>query len=164
MSFYNDLQDIIVTRLNTWFTAKSLSFKAVAMPETEKQLQDIIDEYRDRPTVIVKYNESTYSGTNSINHVVQDETVHIALLIYTDKPSGTNGVYNIKQVCDSCLVGFKPSNCTKRLVLTKFQPVEWENLGPINTNFLSTERPVWQLDDEELILGEHFKELTINEN
>ena len=73
------------------------------------------------------------------------------------------GVYAMQSEVNKCLLGYNPSMCSKRLVLQKFQKVEWSNFGVYNTIYMNTERPVLQLDDEEIILGDHFKKLTVLE-
>ena len=163
MSFYIDLQDELVDRLNAWFLAKTLVFKAVSMPETDAEGQDILDTYRDTPIACVTYNDSVYKDSDNVNHVVQGEVVSVAILLINYLVSSDTGIYEMQSQINQCLLGFNPSNCSKRLMLQKFQKVDWSNFGIYNTIFFNTERPVVQYDDEEIILGPHFKTLTVIE-
>ena len=163
MSFYEDLQNELKNRLNAWFVANSLVFKAITMPDSESGMQELFAKYRDTPLVIVRYNESVFHETDSVNHVNQDEIVQMTFIIFSNKALGATGTLEAFENLNLCLLGYNPINCSKRLTFSKFVPVDWEGMGIFNTAYMNTERPVIQLDDEEIIFGQQFKSLTINE-
>ncbi len=163
MNFYEELQLELATRLNAWFDSHSLIFKAVTMPDTEKDFQALNEKYRETPLVIVKHNESTFRDSDSNNHVTQDEVLQMSFVFLNSKAKGEEGVYNQFENLKLSMLGYNPEKCSRRLTFSKYVPVEWEGLGICNTAYMITERPVIQLDDEELILGEQFKRLTVTE-
>ena len=163
MNFYEELELELATRLNAWFLAQSLIFKAVPMPDSQTDFQALNAMYRETPLVVVKYNESTFRDTDSINPVAQDEILQMSFVFMNDRAKGDKGVNNQFEKLKLSLLGYNPTKCSTRLMFIKYVPVEWEGLGICNTAYMKTERPVIQLDDEELILGAQFKSLTVTE-
>ncbi len=164
MNFYNDLQDELAAVLNTYFTANSLNFIAVSMSETNKEVQDILDGYREKPVVVVKFNGSNFKDPASINHVSQDEIVTVEFLLVNYLLSGETGSYTQQTELIKCLLGYNPTMCKKRLSLHKIGMVELQNLSNYYAVYMNTERTVVQAKDGVHILGEQFKELSIIDN
>lgn len=154
---YGTLETELVTRLTAYFLANHLEdlFEAVAIPQNEAEMQRPFQKSK----VTVQYFTSAYQPTKMLGGAVQSETITIKLLFETRNLRGDNGLYNLMEYAKRCLLGYKPANCTKALVLDKYDQVFYEN------NTLSTYLDL-QTETENVMIPEPtdeplFKDLTI---
>lgn len=161
MFTYNGLETELATRLTDFITANDVQQSiARAIPQNDKEMQEVIDLTAINDVILIKYCESKYGTSETINHVAQPETMTVAFIIIGNRPSSVN---TLKQVIDLNCLGYMPQYCFTRLVAKDYAPVDWQNLGVLNTYYMTCERMIYQQNDEEQILGNQFKKLFVNQ-
>lgn len=88
---------------------KQAGLDVTALPEVEAEYSKPVE----RGKVTVAFKKSEYKEPKSTGHMVQDEVVHIELIIQAPKLRGGIGVYAIKKSVDKYVLGYKPSNFSK---------------------------------------------------
>lgn len=157
---YRGLETELANKMQTWLAANEIpNIQVFAIPENNKEEKELNAATPENDLIVVKYNESMYGETNSINQVVQDETMEIAFMIIARVPSKAKSV---KQLIDLCLLGYMPEFCNTRLVAKEYKLIDWGNNQIFDTYFMKVQRPIFQADDGEVIEGT-FKQLFIKQ-
>lgn len=143
---YGALETELVTRLNAYFTAQSVQDKFEAVPVPQSQAE------QDRPfiksRVTVQYFTSGYKPSQSINQVSQIETITIRLTFEARNLREENGFYSLVELVKRSLLGYKPTNCSTKLVIDKYDQVFYENNTVSPYLDFKTETLNVQADDE----------------
>lgn len=122
---YGTLETELVTRLNTYFEANSIEdlFIAQEIPQNEAEQNRPFSKSK----VTVQYFTSAYQPTKILGGAAQAETITIRLTFEARNLRQDNGFYNLVEHTKRCLLGYKPGNCTKGLVIDKYDMVFYEN-------------------------------------
>ena len=122
---YGTLETELVTRLNAYFVANSIDDKFIAQEIPQN------DAEQNRPfikgKVTVQYFTSAYQPTKMLGGASQAETITIRLTFEARNLREANGFYNLVEHTKRSLLGYKPENCTKGLVIDKYDMVFYEN-------------------------------------
>jgi len=122
---YGTLETELTARLNAYFAANSIDDKFIAqeIPQNEaEQSRPFI-----KSKVTVQYFTSAYQPTKMLGGVAQAETITIRLTFEARTLREANGFYNLVEHTKRSLLGYKPANCTKGLVIDKYDMVFYEN-------------------------------------
>jgi len=123
---YVTLETELVTRLTAYFTAHAMeeTFEAVPIPQNQAEQGRPFDKGR----VTVQYFTSSYQPSQSLGAAVtQAETITIRLSFESRNLRETDGFYTLIEAVKRSLLGYKPANCTKKLTISKYDLVFYEN-------------------------------------
>lgn len=155
---YGSLETELVTRLNAYFAAQSVEdkFEAVEIPQNQaEQTRPFI-----KSKVTVQYFASTYKASQSLNQVSQHETITMRLFFEAKDLRSDMGFYTLVELVKRSLLGYKPANCSTKMVIDKYDLVFYENNTVAPYLDFKTETLNVQADDE-APGGDPFKDLSI---
>lgn len=119
---YDQLEIELKNRLNAKFLEKNLQNLIVAevMPENAAEYKPAFPKSR----ITVQYSGSTFSKPSSTNQVAQTETLIFRFSMEATNLRGDNGIYKIMTYLKRFLLGYKPSGCSNRLYVSKYDLIE----------------------------------------
>lgn len=124
-------------------------------PENEAEMK----RYLDKGMAWVKYADSSFSPSQSINQVAQREKVKMQLFFQTSNLRGRNGYYKLSRWAKLILLGYQPVNCSTRLAITDQKEISFQNGEWIYMLEFTTETSIVQETYEEPIIGGPFQGL-----
>lgn len=155
---YGTLETELVTKLNAYFVAQLVDdkFEAVEIPQNDAESQRPFVKSR----VTVQYYNSTYSPSQGMSAVSQHEKIIVRLTFEARNLRGEQGFFTLVELVKRSLLGYKPNNCTTRLVIDKYDFIFYENNTASPYMDFRTETLNVQLPDPEAE-DPAFKDLTI---
>lgn len=153
------IQQSIVSRLQTDFTAAGTPFSALDLPETSKGY----DLALQAPIVYVVYSGSQASASTTTNTIVQPRKLTFNCEIHSRKLYNADGLFAVRDILEQSLIGFKPLNC-QRLYLVKDDITQTEDTSLwIHVFQFECETVLVQKDESDPIIVPSFQELVFNE-
>src|SRR5579871_5165669 len=108
------IQNSIVDQLQGQFTASSLTFKALNLPDNEADYRRAVGN----GIVFIAYSGSTTEGVNNTDPVTQYRKLQFHAECFSRTLYGDTGLFAMRDVVEKTLIGFKPLNA-ERLYLVK---------------------------------------------
>jgi len=152
---YGLLEDEIVSRLNDRFVKESVTdnFLSVVRPENEADIKKVYE----KGVAFVAYADSLFTNSQSIDQVVQRETVKIRVFMVTDNLRGDNGHYKLNRWVKLSLVGYQPNHCSNRLYISDYKEISYDNGRWSCMLEFTTETSLGQESYDEPIIGGAFQ-------
>lgn len=158
---YGNLEVELATRLNAFFAKEGNLGLYIAVPifNNQKEFNDYQGE--ERNFVVVQWLATSPEKNTSIGQVLQREEVTIRFIFRNFEYRGPAGFYTLLKDVKRCLVGYQPENCSLKLSISKYDLVEYANLGIVNTMEMITETTTVQEDasDPPLVSNAVFKQI-----
>jgi len=122
---YGTLETELATRLNAYFAAQNVEdkFEAIEIPQNEAEQNRPFQKSR----VTVQYFTSAYQPTKMLGGAAQAETITMRLTFEARNLREDNGFYALIEHVKHSLLGYQPANCSKALVIDKYDLVFYEN-------------------------------------
>lgn len=151
---YKALETELAARINAKLLAegKQNRFNALAYPDNEGEFANMVKRSGQISQVAVQYIKSKYSDSLNTNEVLQDEQIVIGAMIFAATMHGNGGITDCKNHVQKYLFGYTPQNCSLRIRMLEFEPVEIENMGMfyrLSMQTTTTQAQVIDLDETE---------------
>ncbi len=130
-------------------------FESRPRPEKEAEMK----RFMNKGIAWVKYADSLYTESQSIDQIAQRETVKVQVFLQTDNLRGATGYYKLLRWVKLALVGYVPSNCSLRLAISDHKEVSYQNGEWVYMLEFKTETTVTQEEWKEPLIGGDFKGL-----
>lgn len=119
---YGDIEISFNERINSYVAnkGKSTVFKSYVYPDTERDSSDFSNDLRHVSKCAVQFIDSLPGPTQTINQVVQEETVVIRIHFFGRRLRGADGTYQFIDLVKRSLIGFLPANGANRVIFKKF--------------------------------------------
>ncbi|SHN45927.1 Gp37 family protein [Chitinophaga sp. CF418] len=107
------IQQSIVQKLQSVFSALSLPFEGRDLPDTSKDYDTAVVS----PIVYVVYAGSTASPSVTANTIAQERRLRFNAEIHSRLLYRSNGMFVARDMVEQALIGFKPANCQRLYLL-----------------------------------------------